>query len=1053
MLPAVLTENARTILAARYVDKEYDKTVEGLWDRVSLGNPEYRRMMADLIFLPNSPALFNMGLPNGGTSSACFVFSIQDSLLGDWPLGGLPQPFADSIFGTRFKAAAVAKAGGGVGYYLGNIRPKNAEVKSTHKRACGPVAVLRDLNGLRSLITQGGKRDLAQMGVLNATHPDIRDFIHCLSGDTKVSTPTGEVEIKDMVGTQPLVYAVRGRKVFVQRARKVWKTGVRRTIRIHLDKGGPIICTPEHLIMLRTGEYKPAGELVAGDRLMAFYRSPQRTGASKRRYWLVGVTGAALSQKSARLVMEYVHARKLKPSEHVDHEDNNPLNDDPSNLQVLSPRDHTLKTKKKDGFTTKGRSPTEEQTAKRLASRKGYVHSESTKEKMRKTALANIQSGATKPQFPSSTGRRPTEETRAKMRQAQSERRRNEKLRNHKVVRVEPWETMAVYDMEVPEFDNFIANGIVVHNCKDEDPQALGSFNISVSWRDEQLKQIDLKQPAGKGEWNKLWVEQCTSAWKSGDPGVLFWDAINRFNPTPLLGSIEATNPCGEVPELSDEPCNLGSLSLVRFLTDHGPLAKTRFTIDWDALRAHTRLAVRFLDDILDKNNFPHPDITRIANLNRKLGLGVMALADVLAYLAIPYDSQAAVDLSKEFARHQELVSLEASVELANEKGPYPQWANESAETKDRFPWCRNSTRTSIAPTGTISIIAGVWGAIEPFFAFDAERTTYEGIKMNDGISDATRAVLHQTGHVPKVASAVDWRWHVRHQAAWQAHTDLGVSKTINLPNEATVKDISDAYLYMWETGCKGGTVFRDGCRDEQVLVKKKTKSVYSTVAAAPIEKGEMVELTSAGAVPFVLESSPDMSEKDRAEIKAEFEKYSTGLHRFLAVGTTAVIKPAEPNGRRKLPDTRQSVTHKFKLGGVKIYLTVGLFEDGSPGEVFLRAGKQGSTLSGVLDALAISLSTNLQHGVSIPELIRRFGDTSFPPQGFTGNPELPNATSITDYVVRWLGLRFARPVPATPTPTTTMSTGDFCPDCSAELIKEGNCRKCIRPGCGFSKC
>ena len=761
MLSAVLTENAKTILAARYVDKTHDRTVDGLWDRVSLGNPEYRRLMSDLCGLPNSPTLFNMGLPNGGTSSACFVFDIQDTLLGDWPRGGLPGPFVQSILGTTFKAACVAKAGGGVGYYLGNVREEGAEVRSTHKKACGPVSVLKFLNALRGLITQGGKRDLAQMGVLDSHHPDIQKFIH----------------------------------------------------------------------------------------------------------------------------------------------------------------------------------------------------------------------------------------------------------------------------------------------VKDEDPQALGSFNISVSWRNKYLQQVQWDALGGvpelyeKNEWTRLWWEQCESAWKSGDPGTLFWDRINQDNPTPSLGDINATNPCGEVPELSDEPCNLFSLALCRYLIDHGRQAKVRFTIDWDRLKADTRLSIRFMDDILDANNFPHPDITRIAQLNRKLGLGAMGLADLLAILGVPYDSDGAVDLSKELSKHQKEVSLAASVELAHQKGPYPQWEKESDGTKARFPWCRNATRTSIAPTGTISIIAGVWGGIEPFFAFDAGRTTYEGIKMNDGISDQTKAILRETGHVPKVASEVHWRYHVLHQAAWQENTDLGVSKTINLPNSATVKDISDAYQFMYETGCKGGTVFRDGCRGEQVLVKKKTKSVYQ------VESKEV---------------APDLSDE---EIKKALVDYATGLKRHLALEGASV---QTGSSRRRLPDERPSITKKFRLGRVKGYLTVGLFPDGSPGEVFLSVGKQGSTLDGLVDTWAITLSSALQNGVPLADLVKRHAGTSFEPNGMTGCPEVPVATSLPDFVVRWLEWKFAKPVEPLGTPrpapvvaaltevndkVTAGHTGKFCPDCSAELQWDSGCYVCRAMGCGFAKC
>lgn len=631
-MTATLTENSTTILKKRYLDA-IAPTPEKLWDVVSGGNPRFRDLMAQLLFLPNSPTLFNAGRNNGCTLSACFVFNVSDTMLDD----------NNSIHHTRGKAIAVAKAGGGVGYYLGDLRPKNATINSIHRKACGPVAVLRDYHGVRQLITQGGKRDLAQMAVLNCDHPDIKEFVH----------------------------------------------------------------------------------------------------------------------------------------------------------------------------------------------------------------------------------------------------------------------------------------------CKDADPKALESFNISVGWYNTAVDSALLG-----GEYKILWEEQVDSAWRHGCPGMFFFDRVNdtQGNPNLHLGLIKSPNPCGETPNRNNEPCNLGSLALQRFYNH------SNRDINWKLLEEAAWTATEFLDDILDRNVFPHPAITQAALLTRKLGLGVMGWAELLALLHVDYASEQAVQLAGKVMKLIQEVSLACSVEMAKKKGPYLGYSD-----KTNGPFCRNETRTSIAPTGTIAIIAGcdTW-SIEPFFGLDVERTTNEGIKMVEKFNPDK-----YDGYTPPVASAIPLQWHIRHQAAFQAHTDLGVSKTINLPNEATRKDVSDAYTLMYQLGCKGGTVYRDGCRDEQVLVKK-TTSVYSLPESVP------------------------------------------------------------PPTRRKLPEECQARRKKFKIGGVKGYIHPGLYEDGTLGEIFITTGL-GSTIDGLLDAWSIAFSNALQHGMPLEQLVKMYKNTRFEPSGPTGDPQIPICTSIPDYVVRWLERKFLK--------------------------------------------
>lgn len=733
---ASLTTNAEVILKKRYLHN--GESIDNLWHRVADGNEKYIKLLASLRFLPNSPTLFNAGLNNGCTLAACFVFEVRDEMRGSM----------SSIVGTREKAIAVAKAGGGVGYYFGNLRPKGSPIKTIQRVACGPVTVLKDYHYISHLITQGGKRELAQMGILNCDHQDIYDFIH----------------------------------------------------------------------------------------------------------------------------------------------------------------------------------------------------------------------------------------------------------------------------------------------CKDSDPQGLGSFNISVSWSDKYVYSAHRHADDTGETAYKLWQEQCKAAWAHGCPGMFFYDTVNKASPNKHLGLILATNPCGEVPNRSDEPCNLGSLSLPRYFT------KFNRGIDWSLLEEDIYTSSEFLDDILDRNTFPHPDITEAALLTRKLGLGLMGWADLLAMMHIHYDTEEALQLGEKIMKLFHDVSHRCSEDLANKKGPYKGYS----ATKTEAPMRRNETSTSIAPTGTIAILAGVWGSIEPHFALRCERTTNEGIKLQDGISDWVYDQLD--GFTPKIASEISPEWHVRHQAAFQKYTDLGCSKTVNLPNSATIEDVSSTYKLMHELGCKGGTIYRDGCRQEQVLVKQeKTKSVY-----------------------LVNQSAPTNGYHEKIEeqpIPVQMQQYLSSAR--MQVQSIPVSSPK----RRHLGDCITK-RHRFRVGGCNIYLHVGLFDDGSPGEIFLRASKWGSTIAGMIDSWAIAVSRLLQYGVPVAEIAKDNRGNRFEPNGLTNNPQIPTCTSIPDYVVRWLELTFntdaqsqvqsqvvsvSREEIVAKTEKVVSETlygsGCYCPDCGAELIYQASCLCCLTQGCGFSKC
>jgi ribonucleoside-diphosphate reductase alpha chain len=381
-----------------------------------------------------------------------------------------------------------------------------------------------------------------------------------------------------------------------------------------------------------------------------------------------------------------------------------------------------------------------------------------------------------------------------------------------------------------------------------DDRTALTNFNLSVAVPDALLRAAqggaawDLVnprtgRPAGRLPARELWEAICAAAWRTGDPGVLFLDEVNRHNPTPALGRMEATNPCGETPLLPYEACVLGSINLARLVTPEG--------LDWPRLEALAALGVRFLDGVVEVGRYPLPEIERQARATRKIGLGVMGLAEALLALGIPYASRAAAALAGEAMARLSAAARRASIALAERRGPFPACAA-SVWPGRGYPSLRNATLTTVAPTGTLSLIAGTSSGIEPLFAVAYVRAVLDGTELRE-VSPLFVAELERrrlpvreivdevtaTGSVQGVAAVpaglrrlfrtaheIPGTWHVRLQAAVQRHTDNAVAKTVNLPATATVADVRTVFELAWRLRCKGTTVFRDGCRGEggQVL-------------------------------------------------------------------------------------------------------------------------------------------------------------------------------------------------------------------------------------------
>jgi ribonucleoside-diphosphate reductase alpha chain len=409
---------------------------------------------------------------------------------------------------------------------------------------------------------------------------------------------------------------------------------------------------------------------------------------------------------------------------------------------------------------------------------------------------------------------------------------------------------MGVLRVDHPDILEFIAIKL--------DPSRMRNFNLSVAVTDAFMAAVasgasyDLINPrtgevTGQLDARRVLDAIANAAWACGDPGVVFIDRINDLHQTPELGPIEATNPCGEQPLLPFESCTLGSIDVGRFVTGGA--------LDWPRLAVAIRTAVRFLDDVIDANRYPLPEIQRATLATRKIGLGIMGWADALAALGIAYDSEQAIDLAEQVAGFLERESLAASVALAERRGGFPAWRG-SRWQRAGHPVLRNSTTTTIAPTGTISIIAGCASGIEPLYALAYRRNVLDGAELTE-INPQFRRVAAERGfasdalfeavalhggirgradvpadvqRVFPTAHDVDVAMHVRMQAAFQRHVHAAVSKTINLRRDATPLDVKAAYQLAYELGCKGITVYRDGSREGQVLVT----GGRSAIAAAP---------------------------------------------------------------------------------------------------------------------------------------------------------------------------------------------------------------------------
>jgi len=561
----------------------------------------------------------------------------------------------------------------------------------------------------------------------------------------------------------------------------------------------------------------------------------------------------------------------------------------------------------------------------------------------------------------------------------------------------------------------------------------LRNFNISVAVTDKFMSALkkdedyELINPrtgevVRKVSARKIFNLIVEGAWRNGEPGLVFIDEVNRHNPTPHVGMIEATNPCGEQPLLPYESCNLGSINLAKFVKGD--------EFDWERLKEAVWTSTRFLDNVIDINSYPIPEIEKMTKANRKVGLGVMGWADALFLLGIPYDSEKAIALAEKVMKFIQDESHRASQALAEERGVFPNWKGSVWEKKGLK--MRNATTTTIAPTGTISIIANCSSGIEPVFALAYKRANildgeeffevnwiFENVLKERGLyNEKLIEKIAETGSIQKLDLPEDMKrvfkcaleiapeWHVRMQAAFQKFTDNAVSKTINLPNSATRLDVEKAFLLAYELKCKGITVYRDGSREEQVLMLKK-------------------------------------AEKEKEKIRRP-------------------SKFIEPRPRPRVTEGR---TIETRTGCGSLYVTINEDSEGIA-EVFVQLGKSGGCSASQTEAIGRLLSIALRSWINPEVLIRQLKGIRCPSIGFDNGEIITScADGVAKVLEKWLkgeykrikfeveGIKplteFAEEI--VEEEGKTKMIGGVCPECGNVLEYSEGCATC--KFCGFTKC
>jgi ribonucleoside-diphosphate reductase alpha chain len=602
---------------------------------------------------------------------------------------------------------------------------------------------------------------------------------------------------------------------------------------------------------------------------------------------------------------------------------------------------------------------------------------------------------------------------------------------------------MGILRVDHPDILDFI-------DAKKEEGE-INNFNLSVAITDKFMEAVKkgttyklynplTKKEEGELEAQKVFNKMVENAWLNGEPGAFFIDRANEDNPTPNISPIESTNPCGEEPLMPYESCNLGSINLAKFVEEKDG----KMEIKWDRLKYVTRLAVRFLDNVIDVNRYPIDKIAKMTHRTRKIGLGVMGYANLLLKLRIKYDSQEALDLAEELMKFIKTEARIASQTLAKKRGVFPAWEGSVWQGKDIK--IRNAALNTVAPTGTLSFIANTSPGIEPIFAIAFVRNVLDGQKLID-INPVFEEVAKERGFyskklMEKIAEGVELKkldevpedikkifvtshdispeYHIKTQAAFQKHVDAGISKTINFPNSASKEDIKKAYLMAYKLGLKGMTIYRDGSREKQVMEKGKKSSSTKT--------------------------STDKNEKSSAQ--------------------TQEVKP------RKRPDALIGYTYKTKTSYGNLYVTINEDKEGKPFEVFANIGKAGGFYAAKAEAISRLISLALRSRIDVKEVIEQLKGIRGPQ---TTWGEEGKIYSLSDAIAQTLekylkskdkgqqlnlnfndkkikeGEKVINENKVSQNSIADIGEAPGCPECGSMLSFSEGCVTC--PNCGYSKC
>ena len=607
------------------------------------------------------------------------------------------------------------------------------------------------------------------------------------------------------------------------------------------------------------------------------------------------------------------------------------------------------------------------------------------------------------------------------------------------------------------------------------DLKEMTNFNVSVAVTDkfmqawERGEKYDLVHPktrvptGQKLDAREVMDKIAHNAWISGEPGLFYIDRANAVNPVPHVAEIEATNPCGEQDLMPYDSCNLGSIVLDNHLVEVRP---GKYEIDWSKLRESVHTSIRFLDNVIDMNNYPLKEIEEMSKGTRRVGLGIMGFARLLFKLEVPYDSEQGLDVARQLMKFIQDESVKASEHLAKERGPYGFWEGSRHQQAGVTPR-RNAYLTTIAPTGTISMIADTSGGCEPEFSLIWYKNVMDGTHLpyvlsyfedvarregfwyaglmddvlkNKGSARGLAKVPQKWQQIFATAMDITPEWHVKMQAAFQQNIDAQVSKTINLPREATEDDVKKAYLMSFKLGCRGITVYRDGSRQDQVM---------------------------------------NLGVSDKGKATATAERTSAGKE---TVGATpaglAVLKP------RARPDVVVGTTQKIETGYGSLYVTINEDEHG-PFEVFATLGKSGGYTSSFTEAVARLVSLSIRSGIEADEVIKQLDGIRSPKIAFDHREKI---LSVPDALAKALrrqtkgelrksiqarldSVGIGRTVQTDLAKVTAdneeeresmseeeasqaiIDRGDNpdCPDCGAMLALQEGCVKC--GSCGFSEC